>query len=64
MARVNEDLRIEIVRRDLTYREIAEHMGISRFWLSKVMSRRLTPKMRSRIVAAIDALDTGEKRMA
>ena len=59
-ARVNDDLRVEIFRSGLTYREIARKMGITPVWLSRVMSRKLTPEMRRRINIAIDELTVAD----
>ena len=56
MNRINEDIRVEVVRSGLTYKEIADEMNISRVWLSRVMARKLTPAMRRRINVAIDEL--------
>lgn len=56
MGKVNEDLRLEIFKSGLSYREIAAEMKITPVWLSRVMARRLTPDMRRRINVAIDEL--------
>ena len=56
MVRANEDVRIEVVKSGLTYREIAQAMHISHVWLCRVMARKLTPEMRRRINTAIDEL--------
>lgn len=56
MIKVNEDLRLEIFKSNLTYKEIADEMKISREWLSRVMARKLTPDMRRKINIAIDTL--------
>lgn len=56
MNKANEDLRLEIFKSGLSYKEIAEEMKISRVWLSRVMARKLTPEMRRRINVAIDEL--------
>ena len=55
-GKVNEDLRLEIFKSGLTYREIAKQMGITYIWLSRAMSRKLTPEMRRRITEAIERL--------
>lgn len=55
-TRANEDLRIEIFRSGLTYREIARAMKVTPVWLSRVMAGKLTPEMRRRIDVAIDEL--------
>ena len=56
MNRENRDIRAEIVKNGLTYAEVARHMRISPVWLSKVLSKKLTPDMRRRINIAIDEL--------
>ena len=56
MGKANEDLRLEIFKSGLSYREIAAEMKISPVWLSRVMSGKLTPEMRRRINVAIDEL--------
>ena len=56
MGKENEDLRLEIFKSGLSYREIAAEMKISPVWLSRAMSRKLTPDMRRRINVAIDEL--------
>lgn len=56
MGKANEDLRLEIFKSGLSYREIAEEMKITPVWLSRVMARKLTPEMRRRINVAIDEL--------
>lgn len=56
MGKANEDLRLEIFKSGLTYKEIADEMKISAVWLSRAMSRKLTPEMRRRINVAIDEL--------
>lgn len=56
MNRANEDLRLEIFKSGLSYREIASEMRISPVWLSRAMARKLTPEMRRRINVAIDEL--------
>ena len=52
----NQDIRIEVIKSGLSFRQVAEEMGISQVWLSRVLSRRLTPDMRRRINVAIDEL--------
>ena len=55
-AKANEDLRLEIFKSGLSYREIAEEMKIHPVWLSHVMARKLTPEMRRRINVAVEEL--------
>lgn len=61
MGKANEDLRLEIFKSGLTYREIADEMKISTVWLSRAMSRKLTPEMRRRINVAIDELTVSKR---
>lgn len=61
MGKANEDLRLEIFKSGLTYREIADEMKISTVWLSRAMSRKLTPEMRRRINVAIDELTVAKR---
>ena len=61
MGKANEDLRLEIFKSGLSYREIAREMKISPVWLSRVMARRLTPDMRRRISVAIDELTVSKR---
>lgn len=61
MLRRNADLRIEVVRNGLTYKDIAKHMGISHFWLSRAMSQKMTDKMHNRIMTAIAELSVCER---
>lgn len=56
MGKANIDLRLEIVKAGLSYRDVAEEMHISQEWLSRVLARRVTPDMRRRINNAIDEL--------
>lgn len=56
MGKANEDLRLEIFKSGLSYRDIAAEMKISPVWLSRVMAGKLTPEMRRRINVAIDEL--------
>ena len=52
----NMDLRLEIFKSGLSYREIARAMNVTPVWLSRVMAGKLTPEMRRRIEAAISEL--------
>lgn len=53
---MNQDIRLDILRSGLTYRQVAEQMKVSQVWLSTVLGRKLTPEMRRRIDIAIDEL--------
>ena len=61
MGKENEELRLEIFKSGLSYREIAAEMKISPVWLSHVMARKLTPEMRRRINVAIDELTVSKR---
>ena len=52
----NMDVRMEILRSGLTYKDVAQQMKVSQVWLSTVLGRKLTPTMRERINCAIDEL--------
>ena len=56
MSKANEELRLDIFKSGLSYREIAAEMKITPVWLSRVMARKLTPDMRRRINVAIEEL--------
>lgn len=57
----NQDLRIEIFKSGLTYRQIAAAMKITPVWLSRAMASKLTPDMRRRINVAIDELSANRR---
>lgn len=52
----NLDIRIIVSDSGLKYTDIAEEMGVSRVWLSKLMRTTLTPENRDRILRAIKRL--------
>ena len=52
----NLDIRIIVSDSGLKYTDIAEEMGVSRVWLSKLMRTTLTPENRDRILTAIKRL--------
>lgn len=56
MEKANMDLRVEILKSGLSYREIAEEMKISQVSLSRAMAKPLSHDMRERINIAIDEL--------
>lgn len=49
----NLDIRIMVSESGIRYQDIAEKMGIGRVWLSKLMSRELSPERRQQIKQAI-----------
>ena len=53
----NLDIRITVDDKGLTYRQIAEVMGVTPVYLSRVMAKELKPSMRTRILNAIDDLE-------
>ena len=59
----NIDIRITVADKGFTYRQIAEIMGITPVYLSRIMAKELKPTMRTRILNAIDELGqvTGKK---
>ena len=52
----NIDIRLVVSDKGLTYKKLAEEMGISHEHLSRVMAKELKPNMRLRILNAIDEL--------
>ncbi|MCH5343358.1 MAG: helix-turn-helix transcriptional regulator [Acetatifactor sp.] len=53
----NLDIRITVADKGLTYRQIAEVMGVTPVYLSRIMAKELKPSMRTRILNAIDELE-------
>ena len=56
---VNADIREKIFKAEITYKEIAAAMGVSREHLSRLLSNKaneLTEKSRARIEAAIETV--------
>lgn len=56
----NLDIRIAVKDSGLTYKRIAQQIGISQEWLSRIMSQKLSKKNRERILAAIEAIKKEE----
>lgn len=52
----NIDIRITVAGEGLKYTQIAETMGVTPVYLSRVMAKELKPSMRTRILNAIDEL--------
>lgn len=52
----NLDVRILVSESGLKYKAIADQMGISAEWLSKLMKYTLTAENKARIIAAINKL--------
>ena len=57
----NLDIRIAVADKGITYRQIAEVIGITPVYLSRVMAKELKANMRMRILNAIDELIRREK---
>lgn len=62
----NLDIRLRIEASGIRYVEIAERMGISRVWLSRLMARDLDSERRKQIIDALEELKqeksiTGER---
>lgn len=55
----NIDVRVIVSEAGLTYKRIAEQMGVSRGWLSNLMRYDLTPENHDRIMKAIRELKSG-----
>ena len=49
----NLDIRVLVSDANLKYKDIAAQMGISKWWLSKLMSHELTKENRSKVMKAI-----------
>ena len=56
----NLDIRILVRENGLTYKRIAQQIGISQEWLSRLMARKLSDENRERIIAAIEAIKEEE----
>ena len=58
----NIDIRITVADKGFTYRQIAEIMGITPVYLSRIMAKELKPSMRTRILNAIDELERAAEK--
>lgn len=56
----NLDIRILVREKGLTYKRIAQKIGISPEWLSRLMARKLSGENRERILAAIEEIKREE----
>ena len=56
----NLDIRILVREKGLTYKRIAQKIGISPEWLSRLMARKLSDANRERIIAAVEAIKAEE----
>ena len=60
MRTTNLDVRVAVADGNVSYKAIAAQLGVTPEYLSRVMSRRLNPIMRARILAAVAEL-TGQE---
>ena len=58
----NLDIRFMVTGSGLTYKAIAQEIGISRYYLSRIMRKPLSPKNKIRIMTAIDRLKAREAK--
>ena len=58
----NLDIRVLISDSGLRYQDVAAQMGISKWWLSKLMRQELSKENRSRVMKAIMELKDGDQR--
>lgn len=58
----NIDVRVIVSESGLTYKRIAEKMGVSRGWLSNLMRYDLTPANRERIMKAVRELSRDQEQ--
>lgn len=56
----NIDIRIAVSDAGLKYQDIASKMGVSKWWLSKMMRNEMSKKNRERVLRAINELITEE----
>lgn len=56
----NIDIRLLVADSGLTYKAIAEELGIHRGSLSRLMRKQLSPQNRVRIITAIDRIKARE----
>ena len=59
MGLKNLDIRLVVADSNLSYRAIAEQIGIRPEYLSRCLANTLTPSMRSRIIEAVNVLTDG-----
>lgn len=52
----NIDIRVEITKADLKFKEIAKHLGMARTSFSRKLTHNLSDKERKRILQAIEEL--------
>ena len=54
----NMEIRMEVMQSGITYKRLAKEMGISREWLSRLMSRPLSKENRLKLVDALARIQT------
>ncbi len=52
----NLDIRLLVSEKKLTFKAIAEEMGVGRTYLSRIMGKKLSVKNKLRIIEAINRL--------
>ena len=62
MGKNNRDIWVLMIQNGVTQKDIAERMEIRREYLSRVMGKALTDKMRARILLAIDQITQGQQQ--
>lgn len=55
----NLEVRLQVVAAKITYRQIAQHLGVTPEYISRCMRYELKPEMKARILTAIDELRGG-----
>ena len=59
----NIDVRVAVAESGFTYRKIAEEIGISPEWLSRLMRHELSDENKKRILKSIDSLKNTDKKL-
>lgn len=59
-SKPNSDIREMVFKSGIRYRAVADEMGISPVWLSRVLAKPLTAKMYKRIISAMERLTNGK----
>lgn len=56
----NVEIRMIVSENGLKYKDVADQLGISPEWLSRLMRNTLTPENKDRILEAIETLIKGD----